>query len=219
MHSSKLRGSDFQITTSDQPVAHADFFADTLKIDRLGVVAPKRYEAIGAVTLIMAYVTAFYDHYRSEGSNFFAYPDYFTFQKENPVADYAMLDIWPAHKNIHIPDNANESAAAITDRGVNILLVPDHPPLENTYKPVQTESLCRNIQRSFLYSETGNLENPTLEITTKAEPFKEWIIKPFDSVPEDPTLQSQKQHWLQTDSTTLTQTFREISLDKAIKHL
>ena len=220
MHSSKLRDSDFQLTSNGKRIDHADFFADVKKTDRVGILAPKRYEAAGAVTLIMAYVTAFYDQYRSESDGFYAYPDFFTFQKEQPVADYGMLDIWPDHKNVHIPNSANETAAAITDRGINILLVPNTPPRENTFEPVQTESLRRNIQRCFIYSENGTLQDPTLEVTTQAEPFKDWVIKMFDSVPEDRTLQHQKQHRLKTkNSTNLTQSFKEISLDQAIKRL
>ena len=86
MHSSKLRGSDFHLKTSGNRIDHRAFFADFAKTDRLGVFAPERYEAAGAATLIMAYVTAFYDCYRSEGADFFAYPDFFTFQRKgSPV--------------------------------------------------------------------------------------------------------------------------------------
>ena len=220
MHSSKLRGSDFQIKASDKSVNHAHFFSSLRKTDRVGIFTPNRYEAAGAVTLIMAYVTAFYDQYRAESNDFFAYPDHFTFQQKQPIANYSMLDIWPAHKNVHIPNTPNETAAAITDRGINILLVPDTPPHENTFEPVQTESLNRNIQRCFIYSETGNLSNPTLEVTTHTEPLREWIIKMFDSIPDDKILQHQKQRWLKTVTTnTLTQTFREIHLADALKRL
>jgi len=220
VHSSKLRGSDFQLTSSGNPVDHAVFFADFKKTDRIGVFTPKRYEAAGAVTLVMAYVTAFYDQYRAESHDFFAYPDFFTFQKTHAVAKYGMFDIWPAHKNVHVPSTANETAAAITDRGINILLLPDKPPCDHAFEPVQTESIRRNIRRCFIYSETGALQNPTLEITTKVAPFKGWVIKMFDSVPEDETLQQQKKCWLKTvNSNTLKQSFKEIPLADAIKRL
>lgn len=220
MHSSKLRGSDFQIKSSGNPVDHAVFFSKIKKTDRVGVFTPKRYEAAGSVTLIMAYVTAFYNQYRATGDDFFAYPDFFTFQKKHPVANYGMFDIWPAHKNVYVPDTANEIAAAITDRGINILLVPDTQPQNHTFEPVQAESIRRNIHRCFIYSENGTLQNSTLEIITQTEPFREWVIKMFDSVSEDKTLQHQKQRWLEmNNSDILKQTFREIPLHDAINRL
>ena len=39
-----------------------------------------------------------------------------------------MFDIWPAHKDVLVGTDAVERLNAITDRGVNILLVPDGPP-------------------------------------------------------------------------------------------
>ncbi len=116
VHSSKLRGTDFQIRYRGEEISHADFFSDLAKTDRLGVLAPARYEGAGAVTLILAYVTAFYDRYRAEGDDFFAYPDFFTFQRREPIASYGWLDISPGHKNVRVPDGANETAQAITDR-------------------------------------------------------------------------------------------------------
>ena len=89
----------------------------------MGVVIPRRVEGVGAITLIMAYVTAFYDRYRERVSEFFAYPDFFTFQHEAPCADYGMCDIWPRHKNVHVAGGAQLTAEAVTDRGVNVLLV------------------------------------------------------------------------------------------------
>ena len=56
---------------------------------------------------------------------FFAYPDFFTFQLQQPVANYGMFDVWPHHKNVFIGGSQDERAAAITDRAVNFLLVPE----------------------------------------------------------------------------------------------
>ena len=125
MHSSKLRNTDFRMQWQGESVAHSDFFAGFKNTDRLGLFAPNRFEGAEAVTLVMAYVTAFYDRYRESGIDFRAYPDFFTFQRAEPIADYGMFDIWPAHKNVSVSSDAQETAAAITDRGVNVLLVPD----------------------------------------------------------------------------------------------
>lgn len=47
--------------------------------DRLGVVIRDPFDGIGAATFVLSCVTAFYDEYRMETDDFYAYPDYFTF--------------------------------------------------------------------------------------------------------------------------------------------
>lgn len=52
----------------------------------------------------------------------------FTFQREAPCADYGMFDIWPYHKNVQVPPDAQQTAEAMTGRGVNVLLAPTVNP-------------------------------------------------------------------------------------------
>lgn len=220
MHSTALRGSDFHLTCQGRPIAHAAFFGAVEKTDRLGLFAPDRCEGAGAIALIMACATAFYDRHRAVSESFFAYPDYFTFQRQSPLANYAMCDIWPRHKNVHVPDNANETAAAITDRGIDILLVPDRPPREHAFEPVQQAANHRNIRRCFLYGATGQVEAPTLDITCAAQPIATWALAMLDSLPEPERPQSLYAQWQAiANQKTLHQSFREISLEEALQRL
>ncbi|MBM3459911.1 MAG: hypothetical protein FJX77_15425, partial [Armatimonadetes bacterium] len=81
MHSSGLRGTDFDLAFQGRSVAHAEFFRDWRSTDRVGLLTPDPTEGLGAATLVLACVTAFYDRYRERKEEFFAYPDYFTFQR------------------------------------------------------------------------------------------------------------------------------------------
>jgi len=220
MHSSKLRGKDFNILWQNQPTDHATYFATLSKTDRVGIFAPNGYDGVGAITLVMAYVTAFYNCYRDETEDFFAYPDYFSFQRTDPVAHYSMFDIWPAHKNVRVSQNANETAAAITDRGINILLVPKTSTRNNTFEPVQQEALLRNIQRCYLYDPTGQIEKPDLTITCATKPLTDWTQAVFKSLSQDTIPSSIRQHWENiTKQKHFTQTFRQLPLEKAIQYL
>ena len=127
MHSSKLRDGDFEMVVRGHPVALAEYFRGFTNTKRLGLLAPNRLEGVGAVNLVMAHATAFYNAYRALGEDFFAYPDYFTFQSREPKAAYGMFDIWPAHKDVLVGAAAAERLNAITDRAVNILLDPTAP--------------------------------------------------------------------------------------------
>ncbi|MDA0839205.1 MAG: hypothetical protein O3B01_12025 [Planctomycetota bacterium] len=168
----------------------------------------------------MAYVTAFYDRYRESRTDFRAYPDFFTFQRADPVADYGMLDIWPSHKNVLVSSAAGETAAAITDRGVNILLVPDGPEKEIDFDALQIESARRNVNRCFAYSFEGKVDPSDMIIECDAEPLRNYALAVFDSVNSEEDSQPKRGLWLShVQSDSLTQSFREISLMEALERL
>jgi hypothetical protein len=220
MHSSSLRGTDFKITQDGEAIPHADLFSSFQDTDRLGIVVPHRFEGIGAMTLIMAYVTAFYDRYRERGPEFYAYPDFFTFQREAPCADYGMFDIWPNHKNVHVPQDAQQTAEAINGRGVNVLLVPDNDPREVVISPVERESARRNVQQCFAYSESATASSSDLVIECRNELLRGYALSVLDSVPADESMREQSSQWeARLAGDTLHQTFRSLDLDDALQRL
>lgn len=217
MHSSSLRGSDFEINWRGESTRHADLFSSFQDTDRAGIVIPRRLEGLGAMNLIMAYVTAFYDRYRERVSEFYAYPDFFTFQNETPCADYCMFDIWPYHKNVAVQHDPQKSAEAITGRGVNILLVPEDVRHEKEISPVELESARRTIKQCFAYSETGNTTSADLVIECRSNLFRQYALAVLDSLPNDDTVHEHRKRWeerLAQDS--LRQTFRELDLSEAL---
>lgn len=214
MHSSKLGDSDFEILVSGHPVALAEYFCGFTNTKRLGVLAPNRLEGVGAVSLIMAHVTAFYNTYRATGEDFFAYPDNFTFQSREPKAAYGMFDIWPEHKDVLVGTDAVERLNAITDRGVNILLVPDGPPAPHEYQRQQLASAERLIETCYAYSATGEVADPDLVIRCPADPLASWCQSVSDSVPDG----EGEEGW-QGQGPVLEQSFRRISRQDALARL
>ena len=220
MHSSSIRGTDFKIAWRGKAIQHVKFFLSVRDTDRVGIVIPHRLEGIGAITLIMSYVTAFYDRYRERGSEFFAYPDFFTFQRETPCADYGMFDIWPYHKNGHVPPDAQQTVEAITGRGVTVLLVPDNDVQEAKIAPVEHESARRNIRRCFAYSENGTTTSSDLVIECQSHLLRDFALAVLESVPADEGLQVQRERWLERMATgTLSQSFRELDLNEALRRI
>ncbi|MEM7059671.1 MAG: hypothetical protein AAF557_18965 [Pseudomonadota bacterium] len=167
MQSAKLRGHDFQLTVEQVACSHADFFADVGKTDRLGVIAPNRVDGIGATTLIMSYVTAFYDAYRTEGNEFFAYPAFFSFQPVAPAAYYSMLDIWPLHKNVVTGQEPVNILNAINDRGINILILPDREPSSHPMRTAPFRTTCPSGWMSTLASPSATIARKTSGMTNQ----------------------------------------------------
>lgn len=220
MHTAKLRGSDFEIIVNGRQQDHAEFFRGFTNTRRLGIVAPRRIDGVGAANLLMAYGTAFYDVYRAAGKAFSALADFFVFQSASPVASYAMFDIWPYHKWVDAGDDASERLHAISDRGVNVLIVPDGRPTEQNYDKYLLESARRNIDTCYVYSFEGQVKAADLTIRCQKEPISQWINSVFETseLSEDPTIQRQKSEWssLHADKALLEQSYRQISLDDAL---
>ena len=218
MHSSELRGKDFKIEWKGESISHADFFADTLLSDRVAVVSPNRFEGIHAMTFVMAYVTSFYDHYRARGTEFRAYPDFFTLQGKSPMDSYGMFDIFPEHKTVYVPGNTQQNVEAITDRAVTILFVPDVDKQEVTIDPIDLESARRTIKRCFAYSESKSTD-ADLVIECYSPLLRDWVLEIFDSVEDDESTEQRNKFLALDKDTCMIQSFREIDLDEALQKI
>ena len=215
MHSSELRDGDFVIESGGAPVPLSDFFNGYTSTRRLGLLAPQRTEGIGAVALVMAHVTAFYNTYRATGGDFFAYPDFYTFQSHEPVAAYTMLDIWPNHKSVLVSNDPLDRLNAITDRAINILLVPTGASTEHDFQRQQLASATRLIDTCYLYSPAGMIEDPDLVIRCATDPIANWCRTVIDSLPEAERIS----HTLLDPGDTIEQSFRQIALEEALSLL
>jgi len=223
MHSSVLQGSDFEIFVNGRQQDHADFFRGWTNTARLGFVAPGCIDGVGAVNLIMAYVTAFYDAYRATGEDFFAYPDFYAFQGGHPLASYAWFDIWPDHKSVSVADDPAERLTAVTDRGVNVLILPDGTPTHRKYNKVQLASAQRNLDKCYMYSFDGQVKHADVTIRGQMEPFCEWVKIVFDTyaLADDSVIQARKFEWfsLHKGKAFLEQSFRRVNLEEALSLL
>jgi hypothetical protein len=222
MHSTSILSAEsFDISVGGRPVSHADFFNDLTRNRRLGLVAPNRVEGAGAAGLLLAYVTAFYDEYRADGGDFYAYPDYFVFQQASPPADYGMCDVSPQHKCVSVGKHADPLLQAITDRGANILIVPDGPGGEHEFEAVALASARRNIDTCYAYSADGEVADPDITVRCTRSPLDEWVQAMFDSIKDDPHAAAQGAAWLKRtrSADVLEQSYRRISLDDALARL
>ena len=183
MHSSKLRGTDFDLTVAGATVAHSDFFAGFASTRRVGVVSPRPLDGLGATALLLAHVTAFYDAYRATDADFFAYPDFFTFQRAVAIANYGMMDVWPERKNVELGAEVSDAVDAITDRAVDVLLVPDGGEREVELHPVQQAAVARQISDCYLYGIDGRVADADITVSCPRQPVADWVQKVVDSVP------------------------------------
>ena len=213
MHTSDFRSTDFSIKDGDHTVLHADYFVSFSITDRVGIVIDHRFQSLDAATILIAHVTAFYDRCRSTADEFFAYPDFFAFQRCDPLDRCDWFDIWPEEKNVVLSNDPWETLSTIVSRGVNILLVPDAEraeppdPEENRHRATLA-SLERNLRTCYAYGADGDLS-----VSCTNESLKKWGFRVVETDPEGEAAKKWEAAW---ESGTLTQACRRIDRAEAI---
>ncbi len=153
----------FELRVKGRRSEISDVFPGFEERDRLGLVMRRPCGAVGASTLILATVTAFYDIQRAKGEEFFVYPDYFLFHVGGSFGNHKMLDIFPAHKEVVVEDDPEELLRAINDRAVTRLLVEDVEPGDPTFeRPTLASS---RILTALAYSPRGRARDADVEVS------------------------------------------------------
>jgi hypothetical protein len=223
MHSSDvLRGETFEIEVDGRPTSHSAFFADFAVTRRLGVVAPGRIDGAGAMSMIIAAVTAFYDRYRAAGDEFFTYPDFYAFvPSDKPAPSYGMFDVWPDHKVVQAGPEPLDTLWAIADRAINVLLIPDGEPKDNAYDGMAPSAALRCIDTCYAYSFDGPVSDADVTIRFPTHPMLRWVTMMFDSVADEGDMAARKAAWLERNAhgSHITQSYRRIDVDTALRML
>jgi hypothetical protein len=165
MHSSReLRSSSFDISVAGRRARLEELFEGFGQHDRLGLVMSRPCGAVGASALITATITAFYDIQRSRGPDFFIYPDYFLFHVGRPLGDHGQLDVWPRHKEVVVPDDAERILEAINDRAITRLVVDDREAAAPAAGREALASARARIVTCLAYSPTGRVADADVRI-------------------------------------------------------
>jgi hypothetical protein len=158
MHTSReLRSDSFSIELDGRQATITDVLAGAGEDGRLGIVVHQPCGAVGGSLVLLAAITAFYDAQRARSSDFFIYPDYFLFHVGRPQGDHSMLDVWPSHKEVVVPDDPEAILEAINDRAITWLVVPDREPAAAPRQREAVASARDRIVAAFAYSTTGRV--------------------------------------------------------------
>lgn len=155
----------FSLTVNGQAATLDDIFPRFQAQDRLGVVVRRPGGALGASALIMATITRFYDVQRASGQDFFIYPDYFLFHIGQRHGDHSMLDIWPDHKEVVVPDDPELILQAVNDRGITRLLVEDGQLAFADAKRHTRESAESRIRTVLAYAVGGKVQDADVSVS------------------------------------------------------
>jgi hypothetical protein len=181
MHSSReLSSSSFEIEVGGVAATLEELFEGFREQDRLGVVLTQPCGAVGASALITATITAFYDIQRARRPKFFIYPDYYLFHVGRPLGDHGRFDIWPRHKEVVVPAEADRLLEAVNDRAVTRLVVEDGAAGQTPSDPGALASARARVETCLAYSPSGRVEDADVRIAGNpvTEGYVEAILDP-----------------------------------------
>lgn len=218
MHSSKeLTSEMFAFRVAGQPVSFADVFPGFEQRDRIGIVSRSVGGALGGSALVMAAITAFYDQERARGDRFFRYPDYFLFHVGTSVGKYGMLDIWPEHKEVAVPEGDPEALLqAINDRAITHLLVEDGAAGTAEFGRATLGSV--GVRHALAFAADGRVRDADLEVTGNAvtERYVTAVIDALGPLADDERAAIRERRAALLDDGVPTETFRRLKLDEAL---
>jgi hypothetical protein len=184
MHTStELRSDSFSIELDGRQAAITDVLPGAGAQGRLGIVVAEPCGAVGASLVLLAAITAFYDAQRARSSDFYIYPDYFLFHVARPLGDHSMLDVWPSHKEVVVPDDPDAILEAINDRAITWLLVPDREAAALPDGREARASARDRVVAAFSYSPSGRVPDGEVRIAGNevSESYARAVLDP-DSV-------------------------------------
>lgn len=220
MHTAEdLTNSSFVITADQQRLSVPELFPGFDERDRLGVVVRSPCGAVGASTIILATITAFYDIQRQRARDFFVYPDYFLFHIGGRLGDHKMLDIFPSHKEVVVDDSPEDILRAINDRTVTRLLVEDTPPGEPTLgRPTLAST---NILSAIAYLPGGRVSGADLSVTGNAatESYVSDVLDQSENVETDVREDIRTRRGNVLEAGRPVETYRRLTVEEALAKL
>jgi hypothetical protein len=222
VHSAReLRSSAFEIEAAGRVVGLPDLLQGFGEHDRLGVVIGRPGGGLGASALITATITAFYDLQRARGPDFFIYPDYYLFHLGKPFGNHSRLDIWPEHKEVVVPAEAQEVLRAVNDRAITRLVVEDVPPRDPELGAEELASARARLTSCLAYSPTGRVTDADVRVTSNAvvEGYVETTLDRGDVIPPEQRSQIRRAREGLVEDGLPVETYRRIELDEALSRL
>ncbi|MBS1675853.1 MAG: hypothetical protein JST08_00565 [Actinobacteria bacterium] len=170
----QLAESFFEVRIEGHAATRADLLPDWGPHDRLAVVVRTPYAAVGASHLIQLAITAFYDAVPSRRAAARSrdpqdprsiYPEIFAIHVGGWRGDLSYLDVWPARKEVLVPDDPRKVLDTVNNLAITRLLVPDLPARELEHEWKEPAAAQERIVSAFLYDASGRTADADAEIT------------------------------------------------------
>lgn len=129
MHTAQqLRPELLDVEIAGRPAGLDDLLPAWGSHDRFGIVVHEPFGSLGAGLLIQAATLCFYECRPSRRDAEAQYPEIHLFHVGGRHGDHSNFDFWPPRKEVEVDAPGHAVLAAINDRGITRLAVPDGAP-------------------------------------------------------------------------------------------
>lgn len=161
MHVSALNPESFEIEVDGLPATLEDIFPDFTDLDRIGVVVRSPYGGLGGSYLITRAIVEFYRLRRDVGE---VYPDNYIFAVGRPQGDHSMLDVWPEHHFVQVPNDAELILQSINDRGITRLLIEATARATPNLTNATSRSAHGRVASTLVFDPSGKVDGGNISI-------------------------------------------------------
>lgn len=163
-----LRSDFYEVEISGRPADRWELFAQWNARDRFGIVLYEPLAALGAIHLIQLACMCFYDIKPARRTERKIYPEIFAIHVGDWWGMHGNLDFWPARREVRVPDDHQEILAAINDRGITRLAIPERIPRNLPHRRKEEDCALDGLVTAVMYSPSGRVSAPDFTLRSNS---------------------------------------------------
>jgi len=174
-----LKSAFYEVHKDGQPVDRWEVFPEWNARDRFAIVLYEPLAALGAIHLIQLACMCFYDIKPSRRTERKIYPEIFAIHVGQWQGMHGNLDFWPARREVLVPDDHQEILAALNDRGITRLAIPERPPRNLPHRRKEEDCALDGLLGAVVYSPSGRVASPDFTIRSNSPRSESDVQKIF----------------------------------------
>lgn len=174
-----LRSDFYEVAFSGQSADRASVFPGWNARDRFGIVLYEPLAALGAIHLIQLACMCFYDCKPERRTARKIYPEIFAIHVGQWHGMHGNLDFWPARREVCVRDDHQEILAALNDRGITRLALPERAPRNLPHRRKEEDCALDGLQTVVVYSPRGRVADSTFTIRSNSPRSENDVKKIF----------------------------------------
>lgn len=186
-----IRKDMFTISLQGQRVTTDEVLPDWSMRDRLGIVVREPWGSLGASLLMQLGALLHYEARPDRRTRSAQYPQIYVFHVGRMHGDHSSFDVWPPRHEILVDEDPASLLAAINDRAITRLAVPDIPAHDTAYLGTaltgwSDESLIlENLASGWAYGSSGTVTSFDLQLESSADELERmstWALTPEETL-------------------------------------
>ena len=139
-------------------------FPDWVPLDRFGIIIDRPLGGVGASHLIQLAMVLYYST-PPERRTMNLYPEIYAFHAGRDYGSLLNFDFWPPRREVMVADEPQHMLAALNDRGITRLAIPEGFAITSPARPKELASFGDLLKSAYEYSATGRVGNGDVIVT------------------------------------------------------